>query len=335
MSKNIQSSNLINQNNNFEKSKLDEAFKFSERPPSNSIGLTPMMIQYLLIKEKHSGDILFYRMGDFYEMFFEDAIIASSVLQITLTQRGSFQEKKIPMCGIPHHSVENYLGKLIDKGYRVAICEQQEKPLDKAKSNRAPLHREVVRIITPGTITEEKFLTSVSNNFLSSLSKVGEDQAISWVDLTTGEFFVEKLSEKLSLETVLERITPKEIILPKDLYYQVSEFYKKISSIQSEVLFNSTTCEERLKKFYNVSSMNIYGEFDRSCFSASGSLLGYIELTQKGKKPLLKKLKLWKKIQTYILRPTHYPSGIRFVSIFWTAALYQFQFTLQVMRQLD
>ena len=133
MNKKTQTSNLINQNNIIEKSQLDQPFKFSERPPSNSLGLTPMMMQYLLIKEEHSSDILFYRMGDFYEMFFEDAIIASSVLQITLTQRGSFQEKKIPMCGIPHHSVENYLGKLIQKGYRVAICEQKEKPLEKAR----------------------------------------------------------------------------------------------------------------------------------------------------------------------------------------------------------
>ena len=164
-------------------------------PDSSNPSLTPMMSQYLKIKEKHLDEILFYRMGDFYEMFFNDAVLASSILDITLTKRGKHEEKDIPMCGIPFHSSENYLSKLIDKGYRVAICEQIISPQEEIKRNRGPMEREVVRILTPGTILEENFFNDSNNNFLCSWNEVAGEQAVAWVDLSTGVFFVEKLPD--------------------------------------------------------------------------------------------------------------------------------------------
>ena len=163
---NQQKLNLDEENSN-ESDLISGLGKFSLRPPSSSFGLTPMMIQYIKIKEKHENDILFYRMGDFYEMFFEDALKVSSILEITLTQRGEWQGKKIPMCGVPYHSAEGYIAKLIDLGHKVAICEQKDSGL-KAKTDKGPMHREVVRVVTPGTVVDENLVASGQNNFLAS-----------------------------------------------------------------------------------------------------------------------------------------------------------------------
>ena len=188
-------------------------------PDASSHSLTPMMSQYLKIKEKYLDEILFYRMGDFYEMFFNDAVLASSILDITLTKRGKHEEKDIPMCGIPFHSSENYLSKLIDKGYRVAICEQVVTPEKEIKRNREPMEREVVRILTPGTILEENYFNDSNNNFLCSWNEVAGEQAVSWIDLSTGVFFVEKLDNIFSdaFEATLERLSPRELILPEKM----------------------------------------------------------------------------------------------------------------------
>ena len=269
--------------------------EYAERPKSKSQGLTPMMVQFLKIKEDHENDILFYRMGDFYEMFFEDAIIGSSYLEITLTKRGTWEGRNIPMCGIPFHSAENYLGKLIQNGFRVAICEQKQ--TNEIKTKGIPIHREVVRVITPGTITEEILLVESSNNFLCSWSEVGGEQSVSWIDLTTGQFFVEKIDLSLtnSLATTLERISPRELIMPEKLGINKPLIFKECISIQSDIIFDSKICEERIKQFFNLSNLDSLGYFDRSDISASGAILAYINLTQKGKKPLIKSLSKWTK----------------------------------------
>ena len=148
-----------------------------------------MMEQYLKIKNKHRDALLFYRMGDFYELFFEDAIVASKALDITLTKRGKSNGKDIPMCGVPFHSADNYLPKLIRKGFNVAVCEQTETP-EQAKqySKKGPLKREVIRVISPGTLTEDNLLERNKNNFLGALSNIDGIISVAWLDVSTGCF---------------------------------------------------------------------------------------------------------------------------------------------------
>ena len=265
-------------------------------PDASSHSLTPMMSQYLKIKEKHLDEILFYRMGDFYEMFFNDAVLASSILDITLTKRGKHEEKDIPMCGIPFHSSENYLSKLIDKGYRVAICEQVITPEEEIKRNRGLMEREVVRILTPGTILEENYFNDSNNNFLCSWNEVAGEQAVSWIDLSTGVFFVEKLDNNISIafETTLERLSPRELILPEKMKEKKPINFKGCVSVQADSMFQTDICEDRLKRFYKIKSLESFGSFNRASISVSGAILGYINLTQKGKLPLLKKISEWK-----------------------------------------
>ena len=267
-------------------------------PNSNSNGLTPMMKQYLEIKEEYFEEILFYRMGDFYEMFFNDAKVASSVLDITLTKRGQWNNNDIPMCGIPFHSSESYLSKLISNGYRVAVCEQINEIENDVKKNKGPMKRKVVRVITPGTVLEENFFDDNPNNFLCSWNEVNGRHSISWVDLSTGIFCVQKIdiNQSNALETALERLSPRELIMPLKMKEQKPHYFRGCITFQADSLFQSDACEERLKKFYKTKSLGAFGEFSRSCISTAGAILGYVNLTQKGKLPLLKKIKQWKNI---------------------------------------
>ena len=267
-------------------------------PNSNSNGLTPMMKQYLEIKEEYFEEILFYRMGDFYEMFFNDAKVASSVLDITLTKRGQWNNNDIPMCGIPFHSSESYLSKLINNGYRVAVCEQINEIENDVKKNKGPMKRKVVRVITPGTVLEENFFDDNPNNFLCSWNEVNGRHSISWVDLSTGIFCVQKIdiNQSNAFETALERLSPRELIMPLKMKEQKPHYFRGCVTFQADSLFQSDACEERLKKFYKTKSLDAFGEFSRSCISTAGAILGYVNLTQKGKLPLLKKIKQWKNI---------------------------------------
>ena len=267
-------------------------------PNSKSNGLTPMMKQYLEIKEEYFEEILFYRMGDFYEMFFNDAKVASSVLDITLTKRGQWNNNDIPMCGIPFHSSESYLSKLISNGYRVAVCEQINEIENDVKKNKGPMKRKVVRVITPGTVLEENFFDDNPNNFLCSWNEVNGRHSISWVDLSTGIFCVQKIdiNQSNALETALERLSPRELIMPLKMKEQKPHYFRGCVTFQADSLFQSDACEERLKKFYKTKSLDAFGEFSRSCISTAGAILGYVNLTQKGKLPLLKKIKQWKNI---------------------------------------
>ena len=273
--------------------------KLEMMPNSNSVGLTPMMKQYLEIKEEYYEEILFYRMGDFYEMFFNDAKVASSVLDITLTKRGQWNNNDIPMCGIPFHSSESYLSKLISNGYKVALCEQFNDLENDIKKNKGPMKRKVVRVITPGTILEESFFDDNPNNFLCSWNEVNGSHSISWVDLSTGIFCVQKIdmNQSNSIETALERLAPRELLMPLKMKEKKPNYFKGCVTFQADSLFQSDVCEERLKKFYKIKSLVAFGEFSRSCISTAGAILGYVSLTQKGKLPLLKKIKQWKSIE--------------------------------------
>src|SRR6201996_8091164 len=150
-------------------------------------GITPMMAQYLEIKAEHGDYLLFYRMGDFYELFFEDAVRASEALDIALTKRGKHAGEDIKMCGVPVHAAEQYLEKLIRKGFRVAVCEQVEDPAEaKKRGYKAVVRREVIRLVTPGTLTEDSLLEARAANMLASIGRSGSEFAVACVDISTG-----------------------------------------------------------------------------------------------------------------------------------------------------
>ena len=261
---------------------------------AKSTTTTPMMEQFLDIKKNHKDTILFYRMGDFYELFFEDAVKASSALDIVLTKRGKHNGVDIPMCGVPVHSSETYLLRLIGKGYRVAVCEQTEDPAEaKKRGAKAVVKREVVRIVTPGTITEDNLLDSRSNNYMCCINKRAGDMSIATVDITTGDFFVQTIQEQ-DLSTVIARIQPSEIILPQSfitnkLYSEIWNEYKDALSPIPESRFNYENSFDIICKTFKVSDLSSFGDFVKADIISLGLLLDYINTTQVGKLPHLNK----------------------------------------------
>ncbi len=250
--------------------------------------LTPMMAQYLRVKASYPDSLLFYRMGDFYEMFLEDAQIGASLLGITLTKRGSKDGLDVPMCGVPVHSVDGYLARLIRAGHRVAICEQVEDPQEqKKRGGKGPLKRDVVRVLTPGTLTEDELLSSRAHNYLVALGRAESKIAIAWADMSTGDFLVQETSDD-GLETMVARLDPAELIYPQghDLPDWVAD--REICLTEQAVsLFDSTRARQTLERFYQVVSLDGFGDFSRPMLSAAGALLGYIEVTQVGNMPRL------------------------------------------------
>ena len=265
-----------------------ETFDFFAKAAS----ATPMMKQYLTIKSEYRDCLLFYRMGDFYEMFFEDAVEASKVLGIALTKRGKHESQDIPMCGVPFHSSETYLHKLIDHGFRVAICEQMETPEEaKKRGYKAVVKRDVVRVVTPGTITEDNLLEAGEANYLCSIVLQDNKYAIAWVDISTGEFAVINTSLK-AISADLSRLNPKEILISENLFSN-KEFMDKIADWNRQItshvnsFFEFIRSENRIKTFYNVTTLDSFGDFTKSQICACGSILEYIIITQKGCMPKL------------------------------------------------
>src|SRR5271170_6833840 len=189
--------------------------------PDFSLGApdaTPMMAQYLAIKSQHADYLLFYRMGDFYELFFDDAARASEALDIALTKRGKHQGDDIPMCGVPVHAAEQYLEKLIRKGFRVAVCEQVEDPAEaKRRGAKSVVRREVVRLVTPGTLTEESLLEPRAANLLAAIGMAGDDVAIAAADMSTGAFDVGAVT-LADLPGELARLDPREVLVADRLF---------------------------------------------------------------------------------------------------------------------
>ena len=258
---------------------------------------TPMMEQYLTIKNKHKDALLFYRMGDFYELFFEDAIAASKALDITLTKRGKTNGMDIPMCGVPFHSADNYLPKLIKKGFNVAVCEQTE-TIEEAKSNlkKGPLKREVVRIISPGTLTEDNLLDRNANNFLGAISDVNGSISISWVDVSTGCFKSRNLqkenNQKQLLTNLLLRMNFSEILVSDAMELNIiSEEWHSIIKKQSSSLFHYSSCLQQICSYFSIMSLEGIGKFSDGEVIAAGVLLSYLKLTQCGKLPILSMIK--------------------------------------------
>ncbi len=261
-----------------------------------SAAMTPMMAQYFSIKEKAGDALLFYRMGDFYELFFDDAVVAAGALDIALTKRGQHLGEDIPMCGVPFHSYESYLAKLIKAGFKVAICEQMEDPAEaKKRGSKSVVRREVVRIVTPGTIVEEALLNAAANNFLAALSvlRSGEEAAIAWIDVSTGELFVRDTSQA-DISSDLAAIAPKELIAPDA---DAAENWRAAAAgvcgadrltLLPAQQFDSAAGQRRTMEAFAVASLEGFGEFSRAECAALGALLSYVELTQAGRMPAMR-----------------------------------------------
>lgn len=255
-------------------------------PFAGTNNMTPMMKQYIDIKSQHRDAILFYRMGDFYEMFFEDARVAAPILGIALTKRGQHLEQDIPMCGVPFHSSDSYISKLIGAGYKVAICEQLETPEEaKKRGYKAVVKREVVRIITSGTITEDNLLDSKASNFLIAIADFKGEIAVAWIDISTAEFCTSK-TDLSSLSSDLARISPREILISDKLFNQdnlveILAEYRRLTTIQSNNIFELNRAEHKIRQYFEVISSDVFGVYSPSQIIACGVILEYIELTQK------------------------------------------------------
>lgn len=250
--------------------------------PSN---LTPLMRQYLTLKEKYSDSLLFFRLGDFYELFFEDALTASKELEIVLTGRDCGLEERAPMCGVPYHSVDGYISKLIEKGYKIAICEQLSEP----KPEKGLVERDVIRVITPGTVIEENMLDEQKNNFLLSLFYCNEVIGFAYADVSTGAFYLGELKGadlQAQLIDELERIQPNEIIANEALFLQ-TKLVRYLSThffLQQYMdwAYEENSAISRLTRHFQVDSLEGFG-----CAAfcngvcAAGALLAYLEDTQK------------------------------------------------------
>ncbi|MBC7478913.1 MAG: DNA mismatch repair protein MutS, partial [Pseudorhodobacter sp.] len=249
-----------------------------------------MMAQYLEIKARYPGSILFYRMGDFFEMFFEDAVAASEALDIALTKRGTHQGQPIQMCGVPFHASEGYLLTLIRKGFRVAIAEQMEDPVEaKKRGYKSVVRRDVVRLVTPGTLTEDSLLEPRRNNYLCAIAEVRDEMAVAWADISTGELRVMPTS-LLRIGPDLARLSPREVLVAENhssnLAVLVAEFGAAVTPL-ARGSFDSASAEKRLCTMFAVGTLEAYGMFTRAEVAAMGALVEYLDLTQRGKLPLL------------------------------------------------
>jgi len=250
--------------------------------------MTPMLRQYLSIKGEYPDAILFFRMGDFYEMFFDDAKVASKILGITLTSRGTFNGQKVPMCGVPHHSSQSYIAKLVENDRKVAICEQTEDP----KQSTGLVKREVVRVVTPGSITEDGDVDRTTNLYMAAIAGATDRHGLAHLDLSTGEFRVTEIAEWGELLDELGRIDPAEVlVLEKDGLAR----HKGLSSYRLEVLgrevFDERGAVSLLKEQLGVKSLAGFGcEGMEQGIVAAGAIVHYLKKTQKGNPDHIKEL---------------------------------------------
>ena len=264
----------------------------SPSPVSVPADATPMMRQYLAIKAVHPGHLVFYRMGDFYELFFDDAVKASAALDIALTKRGQHLGEDIKMCGVPVHSHEAYLSRLIRQGFKVAVCEQVEDPAEaKKRGAKSVVERAVVRVITPGTLTEDSLLDARSHNYLAALAEAQGELALAWLDLSTADFAAQPLRVE-QLAAALARLAPGEVLVPDRLLARdavkaaLTEWNAVLTPLPS-ARFDSDNARKRLQAAFNVAALDSFGAFSRAEVAACGALLDYVELTQAGKRPAL------------------------------------------------
>ncbi|NBC33518.1 MAG: DNA mismatch repair protein MutS [Alphaproteobacteria bacterium] len=251
-----------------------------------------MMAQYLEAKAAHPDCLLFFRMGDFYEMFFDDAVKAAEALDIALTRRGRHDGEDIPMAGVPVHAYESYLHRLIRQGFRVAICEQLEDPAEaKKRGAKGVVKRDVVRIATPGTLTEDGLLEARSRNILAALAETAGGIGLASVDIAHGALLVEPV-DRVRIGAALARLDPSELVVPErlaqapDLFELFAE-WKAALTPQPDSRFDSTNAHRRLQALFGVATLEAFGSFSRAEIAAAGALVDYLELTQKGRLPRL------------------------------------------------
>ena len=283
---------------------LTHGFNEHEAPPPDQPSardtgrVTPVMEQYIEIKAANPDCLLFYRMGDFYELFFEDAEVASRALGIVLTKRGKHQGQDIPMCGVPIHRADEYLHRLIALGHRVAVCEQLEDPAEARKrGSKSVVRRDVVRLVTPGTITEDSLLDAKRNNYLlaiarARLSSVGEDLrfALAWIDISTGEFRICECA-RFALAAEIARLEPGEIVVSDALYAdpELAPFWRSLPAVTplTRDVFDSATAERRLTSYFAVATSEAFGTLTRLELTAAAAAITYVERTQLGARPPL------------------------------------------------
>lgn len=266
---------------------------------------TPVMEQYLNLKAQYKDHLLFYGLGDFYELFFDDAIKAAKLLNIVLTKRGNSCGQEIPMCGVPAHSSESYLHKLIDLGFKVAICDQLE-TADEAKKRgyKSIVKRDVVRVVTPGTIIEDSLLEDKSNNYLASIVEQNDEYAISWLELSTGKFF-HTLTSLKALDSDLLRISPRELLISEKLtedekIRSILKNYKISITQHAQSFFEYSKSHRTLCEFYKIRELGSIGNFSKVEIMACGALLEYVRVTQRGSIPRLEFPKTYKQ-QNFML----------------------------------
>jgi DNA mismatch repair protein MutS len=264
-------------------------------PSSKNAAVTPMMTQFLAIKREHPEGLLFYRMGDFYELFFDDAVQAAEALDITLTKRGKHLGEDIPMCGVPVHSHETYLQRLIRKGFKVCVCEQSENPAEaKKRGNKSVVRRDVVRVVTPGTLTEDTLLDARRHNYLAACAGARGGLGLAWIDVSTGDFHTQPVAAEI-LAAALTRIAPGELLVSDKLIHKPELFdvfggwSDKLSPLPA-ARFDSTNGRKRLESLFDVTSLDGFGDFTLPEVAAAGALIDYVELTQKGRLPRIGRL---------------------------------------------
>ena len=268
-------------------------------PPAGEAGrVTPMMEQYIEIKAANPDCLLFYRMGDFYEMFFDDAETASRALGIMLTKRGKHMGADIPMCGVPVERAEEYLHRLIALGHRVAVCEQLEDPAEARKrGNKSVVRRDVVRLVTPGTLTEDTLLDAKRNNYLLAVARArvssADDEArfaLAWIDISTGEFHITEC-DRLSLSAEIARLEPGEIIVSDALFADADlvPYWRTLPAVTplTRDVFDGATAERRLTSFFAIATSEAFGTLTRLELTAAAACVTYVERTQIGKRPPL------------------------------------------------
>lgn len=245
---------------------------------------SPMMQHYLQTKEEYPDCILFYRLGDFYEMFFEDAKIVSRELELTLTGKSCGQEERAPMCGVPFHAYESYMNRLVAKGYKVAICEQMEDP----KQAKGMVRREVIRVVTPGTNINEQALDEGKNNYIMCIVSLSDQFGVATADITTGDFFVTEVDSKRRLLDEIYKFSPTEMVCNEALFMSgldIDDLKNRVGIVLYSLenwYFDDSLCENTLKEHFRVNSLEGLGLADLECgMIASGSLLKYLYETQK------------------------------------------------------
>ena len=249
-----------------------------------------MMKQYLSIKEQHMDAILFFRLGDFYEMFFDDAKVASQALDLVLTGRGK-DENRMPMCGIPYHASQNYIARLIDKGHKVAICEQVEDP----KEAKGVVRREVIRIVTPGTVIEANLLVEKKNNYLVAITKEKNKFGLAYVDASTGEFCATVLDSEQKLLDEINRVNPAELLI-SDMMEQ--SFKLRVVSSKFQDTYDSEAAEQKLKEFFKLKTLASFGlDSVKAAWGAAVAILDYLKDAQKTSLNQIKNIKPYQTTQ--------------------------------------